>query len=494
MATSSAANSARNDQLPMRDGQPYDQEFRTRMAIRAVKEARVKQPRGIPRPPGPSGRALAFNTITGRRTMAAAMAEIPRDYPRIAYMRLRSEHAYVLTDPEVIMDLLQTRGRDTIKGRGLQVAKSVLGDGLLTSEGEVHLRQRRMIQPAFHKQRIEHYAQEMVRCSVEHEELWTDGMQVDIATDMSALTLAIVGRALFGSDLTGDAREIGDALTQVLGGFQRQLLPGAAILARLPLASNRHLAENAERLDAMVQRLITEHREAPDNGDLLSMMIAAQEDGHGMDDAQLRDEAMTLVLAGHETTAMTLTWTWYLLDRNPEAARQLHNELDSVLNGRNPEFADIAALPFTYAVIAESMRLYPPAWILGRRAMSEMRVDNWTLPRGSILLASQYAMHRDPRFWDSASSFKPQRWINAEGHFDESAPGQPRGAWFPFGFGNRRCIGDQFAWTEGVLALATLAQRWEAHLVPGTVVELMPAVTLRPKGGIPMTLHRRNNA
>ncbi len=477
--------------LPTRDGQTYDRAFRTRMAMRSLKDSKVKQPRGVPRPKGPDGRRVIFGVMIGRHTMAEVMAEIPPAYPRIAYMRLLSEHAYVLTHPDVIMDVLQTHSREHTKSRGLQVAKAILGEGLLTNEGEAHLRQRRMIQPAFHKQRIAHYADDMVACSVSHEEQWVDGLQVDILADMSALTLAIVGRALFGSDLTGDASEVGTALTEVLDSFQRQMLPGTALLARAPWASNRRLAANAERLDTMVQRLITEHREAGDTGDLLSMMIAAQDDGFAMDDAQLRDEAMTLVLAGHETTAMTLTWTWYLLDRNPEAAEKLRTELDSVLAGRHPRFDDIGSLPYTHGVIAESMRLYPPAWILGRRTTAEMRVDEWTLPRGSIILASQYAMHRDPRFWDSALSFKPARWINSDGRFDENAPGQPRGAWFPFGFSNRKCIGDQFAWTEAVIALATLAARWEVKLVPGTIVKPMPAVTLRPKGGIQMTLHRR---
>lgn len=210
-----------------------------------------------------------------------------------------------------------------------------------------------------------------------------------------------------------------------------------------------------------------------------------------MDDAQLRDEAMTMVLAGHETTAMALSWTWYLLSANPQAAAGLHRELDSVLDGRDPEFADIPALPFTYAVIAEAMRLYPPAWILGRRTTAFQEVDGWPIPEGSLVLTSAYAMHRDPRFWDSALAFTPQRWINADGAFDESAPGQPKGAWFPFGFGNRKCIGDQFAWTEAVIVLATLAQRWELSLVPGSAVKPNPAVTLRPDGPIPMVLHAR---
>ena len=477
--------------MPMRDGRPYDLKYRTELAMRAIKNSKVPQPKNLPRPPGPSGRWLVFNAITKRESMAVGLAKLPRDYPRIAHAMLRGEHAYILTHPEPILEVFQVHGRDTTKSRGLQVARSVLGDGLLSSEGEHHLRQRRMVQPAFHKQRIAGYAEAMGDCARQHEKNWRDGDQIEVVSNMSALTLAIVGRALFGSDLTGDAKEVGTALTDVLQNLQRYLLPGSQYLTRVPSHRNRRLQANAARLDQLVQRLINEHRATGDTGDLLSMMIAAQEDGHTMDDAQLRDEAMTMVLAGHETTAMALSWTWFLLSANPPARTALCAELDSVLAGRDPGFGDIPRLPYTNAVIAESMRLYPPAWILGRRASVDLTIENWKIPRGSILLASAYATHRDPRFWDSALAYRPERWIDAAAKFDDYAPGQPKGAWFPFGFSNRKCIGDQFAWTEAVIVLATLAQRWDLELVPGQHVTADPAVTLRPASGIRMLLHER---
>ncbi|MBP7971926.1 MAG: cytochrome P450 [Candidatus Nanopelagicales bacterium] len=481
----------RDVELPTRDGQPYDLDFRFRMALGAVDAAKVSQPKDVPRPPGPNGRAIVLNALTRRRSMANSMVDVATQFPRIAHTKLRGEDTYILTHPETILAVMQTHGRDTSKGRGLQVAKVILGDGLLTSEGEDHLRARRMIQPAFHKSRIASYAQDMVGSAVIHEQKWHYGKTIEVVGDMSSLTLAIVGKALFGSDLSGDASEVSEALSAVLERFQFLMLPGARTTFRLPIKRNRDLREAVDRLDMLVQRLITEHRAAGDNGDLLSMMIAAQEDGFAMDDAQLRDEAMTMVLAGHETTAMALSWTWYLLARNPSATQRLHAELDEVLAGRTPTFDDFAALPFTTACVAESMRLYPPAWMIGRRALTDIQVDEWTIPEGSLILASAFAMHRDPRFWPASLGYQPQRWLTAEGRFSESAPGAPRGAWFPFGFSNRRCIGDQFAWTEAVLVLATLASKWRLELTPGTVATAAPAITLRPGGGISMVTHQR---
>jgi cytochrome P450 len=219
--------------------------------------------------------------------------------------------------------------------------------------------------------------------------------------------------------------------------------------------------------------------------------VASREDGVGMTDTQLRDEVVTLVLAGHETTAMLLTWTWWLLSTHPDAGDRMRDELDAVLGGDAAGVDDIARLPNTRAVLAESLRLYPPAWTLGRRLLEDVEVDGWRLPRGSQVLASQWVLHRDPRFWDEAGSFRPQRWLSEAGGYDEAAPGQPRGAWFPFGWGNRRCIGDQFALTEAVLVLATLAQRWVPETTIGYDADVSPAVTLRPRHGMPAVLRRR---
>lgn len=445
--------------------------------------------RDVSRPPGPS----QIRALRGMATPGAApwfMVDLERRYPVMAHMRLVGEHAYALCDPMTIVDVFIDHGRQTMKGRGLQGAKAVLGNGLLTSEGEVHLRNRRLVQPAFHRDRITDYASDMVALADAHERSWVDGRTLDMQADMAALTLAIVGRTLFGADLRGDSRDVGEALEALLSGLGARLLLGPQVL-RIPTPARRRALEASARMDQIVQRIITEHRAVGDTGDMLSMLLAAQEEGVGLDDAQVRDEAMTLVMAGHETTAMTLTWTWMLLSQHPERAAWMHEEIDEVLGGRSPAMSDVAHLPRTRAVIAEAIRLYPPAWIQGRRLRDDIEVGGWTLPAGALTFASQFALHRSPRWWDASLAFRPQRWIDATGTFDEDAPGQPRGAWFPFGWGNRRCIGEQFAWTEATLVLATLAQRWAPVLLPGADIQPMPAVTLRTKHGMPMTLRRR---
>ena len=472
---------------------PIDLRETARVALARLDHSDVVIPkdrhRALARPPGPS-RAQVWRRFISGDGAPWFMVEVERDYPTIAHMRVLGEHMYTLTSPEAIVEVFIGHGRDTMKGRGLQGTKAVLGNGLLTSEGEVHLRNRRLVQPAFHRDRIAGYSRDMVDITLIHEQSWDDGSALDMQVNMSALTLTIVGRTLFGSDLAGDAHEIGESLQGLMQGMGRYIMLGPRVL-RIPTPLRRRALTSFARIDQIVQRIIDEHRIAGDTGDMLSMLIAAEEDGTGFDDAQVRDEAMTLILAGHETTAMTLTWTWMLLAQNPAVAEWLHEELDSVLAGRAPGMDDMGSLPRTRAVIAEAIRLYPPAWIQGRRMLSPTEVNGWTIPAGATTLISQFAMHRSPRWWNSSLTFMPQRWIDADGAFSEDAPGQPRGAWFPFGWGNRRCIGEQFAWTEATLVLATLAQRWRPELVPGADITVTPAVTLRSKGGMPMVLRRR---
>lgn len=489
--TMTTATVRRSPELDRRAAADAAEERIRRSAYETPRDRR----RDVARPAGPSA-VIALDAFLRRRGAAPEfLADVARRYGSVAHLRLVGEHTYVLNTPDVIVDVMLAHGRETMKGRGLQGAKALLGNGLLTSEGDTHLRQRRLVQPAFHRDRIAGYAEVMVETTLRHEAAWADGRRVDLVADMSALTLAVVGATLFGSDLTGDAAAVGSAVTEVLEGLGSRLLLGPLLL-RIPTPGRSRALDASARLDALVQRLIDDHRAAGDRGDMLSMLIAAQEDGVGMDDAQLRDEAMTLMLAGHETTAMALSWSWLLLARNPAAARWLREELDTVVGpDREPSFADVAVLHRTRAVVAESMRLYPPAWIMGRRLLADIRVDTpdlgpVTLPAGALALASPYAQHRNPRWWDSALSFDPARWLDPSGAFDEAAPGQPRGAWFPFGWGNRRCIGDQFAWTEAVLVLATLARRWDPMPDPATPVRPMPAVTLRPSR-LPVTLRRR---
>jgi cytochrome P450 len=460
----------------------------------------------VHRPDGPSNLGTLLTLLTSRQQPNAVFEAAARAHGPVTHVRIAGEHVYIVSDPDLITEVFLARSREVMKGRGLQAARALLGNGLLTSEGEFHMRQRRLAQPAFHRSRIAEYAADMVAEAQRHEAAWTDGESVDMVEQMSSLTLAIVGRTLFGTDLTGDARTFGDTLATLIDGFGRVSNIGNERLVRA-LPQGRRLLAMTEDLDVVVQRIIDEHRAAiaagEEDDDLLTWLIQARDDesaaayGTAMTDEQLRDEVMTFVLAGHETTAMALSWAWWLLSCHPTAADRLVAEHRAVLGAdeggalRAPTYDDIAALPFTNAVVAETIRLYPPAWIMGRRLLTDMTIGDWEVPSGSIVLGSPWILHRDPALWDRATSFVPERWLDAHGGYDENAPGQPRGAWIPFGFGNRRCIGEQFAWTEAVLLLATLAPRWRPELLPGSVVETRAAVTLRPRHGLPMTLHAR---
>jgi cytochrome P450 len=461
-----------------------------RLAAARVAHSDIAPPRDhrrdVKRPPGPQGAALIGRFLRGNGVLTF-FESATTAHPRLAHMRLIGEHMYLLNAPDVITEVMLTHGRDTMKGRGLQGTKAVLGNGLLTSEGEVHMRQRRLVQPAFHRDRLHTYAEQMIEATEQHLLTWRDGQVVDMTRDMSALTLAIVGRTLFGSDLRGDAGEVSEALEEVLGGLGRRLILGPSIL-RLPTPGRRRALLASARLDALVQRIIDEHRESGTTDDMLGMLIQAREDGVAMTDDQIRDEAMTLVLAGHETTAMALSWAWLLLSENPDQAAWLREELHDLLDDRPPTPDDYQRLSRTRAVVAESLRLYPPAWIMGRRLLTDLDIDGWTLPAGALCLASTYVQHRDARWWTDPQAFVPQRWLNAEGHFDESAPGVPRGAWFPFGWGNRRCIGEAFAWMEATLVLATIARTWSPAAIAPAEVRPTPSVTLRPEPALMMRL------
>jgi cytochrome P450 len=302
---------------------------------------------------------------------------------------------------------------------------------------------------------------------------------------MMQLTLSIAGKTLFDVDVESQAADIGRALTDVMESFWLMMVPFANLIERLPLGPMRRSRLARERLDAMMYRMIAERRStARDRGDLLSMLLLAQDedDGSGMTDRQVRDEAMTIFLAGHETTANALTWTWYLLSQSPDVEARLHAEVAQVLNGRLPTVADIQSLPFVDRVVTESMRLYPPAWIVGRRALEPYPIGEYVAPARSILLMSQWVMHRDPRWFPDPERFDPDRWTPA---FKAALP---KFAYFPFGGGPRQCIGEGFAWMELVLVMATLAQRWRLLLVPGHPVAPQPLVTLRTKHGMRMTI------
>jgi len=423
------------------------------------------------------------------RNPLAMMMGMAGDYGDIAHYRIGPQHLYLFNHPDLIRDVLVTNQKNFHKSRGLERAKRLLGNGLLTSEGEFHLRQRRLAQPAFHRQRIAAYGAMMTDHAGRTRSRWSDGQTLDMHQEMMRLTLGIVSKTLFDANVDLEAAEISDALTTSFESFNFAMLPFTEILEKLPLPAVRRFNAARARLDRTIYRMIDERRASGvDRGDLLSMLLLATDtegDGSGMNDIQLRDEALTIFLAGHETTANALTWTWYLLSQHPEVEKKLHAELDGALGGRVPAHEDLAALPFTRMVLAESMRLYPPAWAIGRRGLKSFEVRGFTVPAGSVVLMSQYIMHRDPRWFPDPERFDPERWTT------EAQAARPKFSYFPFGGGARVCIGEQFAWMEGILLIATLAQQWRMRLVRGHPVAVQPLITLRPAHGMRMTFERR---
>jgi len=318
---------------------------------------------------------------------------------------------------------------------------------------------------------------------------WRNGDTFDMSQEMMRLTLGIVAKTLFDADVQSEADEIGEAMTCILRMFNLLMFPFAELIEKLPLPQLRRYHRMRARLDSVIYRIINERRQSgEDHGDLLSMLLFAQDqedDCGGMSDTQVRDEALTLFLAGHETTANALSWSWYLLSQNPEVERKLHAELDEVLHGRLPTIGDVPHLPYTEMIVTESIRLYPPAWAIGRRALTEQKILKYVVPANSIVLLSPFVTQRDARFFPEPDRFDPDRWTA------EAKQSRPQYAYFPFGGGLRRCIGEGFAWAEAILVLATLASRWRVHLVPGTRVAPKALITLRPKNGVHVTIERR---
>jgi cytochrome P450 len=440
-------------------------------------------------PPGPKRRFPGEHVLAMRRDPLGFMTRLAARYGDVARVSLGGEPLYLVSDPELIRDILVTKNRSFVKGRALERSKILLGESLLTSNGDYHLRQRRLAQPAFHRARIAEYGATMVEYAERAQREWREGERRDIAQAMTHLTLAIAGRALFDAEVTGEAREIGEAMTVAIELFDLVTVPFAELFMKLPLPRARRFRQAKALLDATIYRIIAERRRAgEDRGDLLSMlMLARDEDGDGgaMTDEQLRDEALTLFLAGHETTANALAWTWYLLSRNPAAEALLHAELDTVLGDQLPTMEDLPRLAYTRMVLAEAMRLYPPAWIIGRRTVAEVEVGDYRIPAGSLVAMSQWVVHRDARWWPEPERFDPARWTPGA----ESS--RPKFSYFPFGGGPRLCIGEQFAWAEGILLIASIARRWRLRRSAGVVVEPLPLITLRPKGGVTVELKRR---
>lgn len=412
-----------------------------------------------------------------------------RDHGDIVRMRFFYLTVHFLYNPDHIEYVLSSNAKNFIKSRSLRTPffRRLVGNGLLTSEGEVWKRQRRLAQPAFHRQRISAYGDVMVEYADRMIAGWSQNEVRDIHRDMMRLTLEIVVKTLFDADVSDDADRVGNVLSQMVKPFASQATLKWIIDNRLPTPTHQRFNAAAREIDDIVYRLIAERRaSASDRGDLLSMLLAAHdEDGSQMTDRQLRDEVMTLFLAGHETTALTLSWAWYLLAQNPEVEKNFHAELDEVLGGRQPTVADLPLLQYTDKIAKESMRLYPPAYGLGREAIQEFELGGYRIPAKSQLFMFQWAMQRDPRYFNEPNRFYPERWTA------EFTSGLPKYAYFPFGGGPRVCIGNYFAQMEIVLLLATIGQRFRFSLLPDHNVSLMPAMSLRPTDGIRVKLETR---
>jgi cytochrome P450 len=435
----------------------------------------------VARPPGPKNSPIVGNLYAFRKSPLSFLSKMAREYGDLVYFKVARQHMYLVNHPDYVREVLVNNQSNFIKSRALQRAKVLLGEGLLTSEGQQHLRQRRLVQPAFHRERLAGYAAAMSAGAVRWRDRWQAGTTLDISTEMPHLTLSIVAKALFSADVESEASEIGEAMTTVLEMFRLLLMPFAEYLEKLPLPHVRRFEQARARLDATIYGLIRERRKSGvDTGDLLSMLLFAQDEESGMTDEQVRDEALTLFLAGHETTANALTWTWYLLSQHPEIERRLHDEIDAVLGDRAPEFSDVPQLRYAEMILAEALRLYPPAWAIGRKAKGGFELGGVEVPAESICILCPYLVHRDPRWFPEPEKFDPERWT------PEARDARPKFSYYPFGGGARVCIGERFAWMEGVIVMAAIAQKWRLRLQPGQHVEPLPLITLRVKNGLRM--------
>jgi cytochrome P450 len=433
------------------------------------------------RPPGPKNPPIIGNLYAFRSDPLGFLTKATRQYGDLVYFKVARQHMYVVNHPDYVREILVSNQGNFIKSRALQRAKILLGEGLLTSEGQHHLRQRRLVQPAFHRERLAGYAAAMSECALRWRERWTAGRALDISTEMPHLTLSVVAKTLFSADVQSEASEIGEAMTSVLQMFRLLLLPFSEYLDKLPLPAIRRFEKARARLDATIYGLIRERRNSgQDTGDLLSMLLLAQDEGDEMSDEQVRDEALTLFLAGHETTANALTWTWYLLSQHPDVERRLHEEIDTVLDGRAPELVDVPQLRYAEMVLSEALRLYPPAWAIGRMAKDAFSLGGMEIPAKSICILSPYLVQRDARWFPDPEKFDPERWTT------EGREARPKFTYYPFGGGARVCIGERFAWMEGVIVMAAIAQRWRLRLEPGQQVQPLPLITLRVKNGLRM--------
>jgi cytochrome P450 len=444
-----------------------------------------------PYPPGPRVSHLdGFLLATRRRDILNFLMKVAGEYGDIAHFRIGPKHIFLLNHPDYIKNALTSHYESFVKGQQIRRTRHFLGEGLLTSEGEFHRRQRRLIQPAFHRHHFTAHEAVIMEYAERLSERWQHGLKLDVMREMKRLMLTITSKMIFGTKTDAEADEINEAVGLVISQFQLFGSPLANLLAKLPMSGARRIRKAQDRLDRIVRRIIAERREScQDHGDLLSMLIAAfDEPGTDaqMDELHVRDEAVTFFLAGSETMGTGLAWTWFLLAQDQAVQAELHAELDTVLGSRLPTLADVAQLRYTKMVFAEALRLYPPAWVLARYLIKDFETGGYVLPAGSIVILSQYLMHHDPRYFPDPSRFDPQRWT------PEAKGTRPQYSYFPFGGGPRGCLGEGLAWIQGTLLIAAIAQRWRMQALPSLPMKLNPLITLQPKRKLMLQLAKRS--
>jgi cytochrome P450 len=438
-------------------------------------------------PPTPSGHWLLGNLPEFRRDILGMFARASKEYGDIVRLRLPNLTAYLLTHPNDIEYVLVTANKNFKKHKVWKHLSDLFGTGLLTSEGDFWIRQRRLAQPAFHRSRIASYGKTMVDFTNRMLQQWKDGAARDVHHDMMDLTMQIVAKTLFNADVGSESKEIGHAMEVVMQEFSSRFGRPFILPSFIPTPGNIRFNKAVKKFDEIIYKIIQARSGTHDKtGDLLSMLLnAVDEDGSRMTDTQLRDELITLFLAGHETTAIALSWTWYLLSTHPDVEFELTNEIETVLGDREVTVDDLPKLRYAEMVILESMRIYPPAYGFGREALNDCEIGGYHVPAGTTIFMSQYVTQRDARFFPEPLEFRPERWEN------DLMKKIPRYAYFPFSGGPRQCIGNSFAMMEAILIMVTIVRNFELHVVPDHPIALHPSITLRPKYGMKMNLKKR---
>jgi cytochrome P450 len=438
-------------------------------------------------PDGPPAHRLTGHATDLHRDRLGCFTRWARDYGDFVPLRFGPRRGFLLSHPDFLRQVLVSQQHNFIRPYPVRQSRTTFGDSMFITSGARWLRQRRLAQPAFDHRHVNAYAGAMVACTERMLARWRDGERRDIHKEMMALTLAVVGRTLFGADVEGDARAVGEAMTVVLERFTARMDSALPLPERLPTPGALRLRQAVRQIDQVIHKMIDKVRGGDgDDSHLLALLLRARDEhGNTMTDTDVRDEAMAFFLAGHETTALALTWTFYLLSQHPQAQAALDEELGAVLGGRPPTADDLPRLPYTGSVLRESMRLYPPAYAFARDSLADCDIGGWPVPGGSTVIMSQWVLHRDPRYWDQPERFDPTRWTG------DLAARLPRFVYFPFGGGPHLCIGSGFATLEVTLVLATIAQRFHLALVPDHPVVLQPLMTLRPRHGMRMSLHQR---